>query len=157
MEIIPDLTPFASLCLEEFGNRYPQFTGYIKPSIFDDHEWSMEVPWPDGWESIGLRVGIRVTPYGEVFRVDLGNWDIEYLQREFINSEKLLLNAFKLIDEILAEKIVLIAKWISTGEYIGKWSDHSYLPYEDKELYGAKEIWMKSWRGTYNKVWNLNN
>ncbi len=152
---LTDLSPFASNCLQFIKENYPQFNEYIVPSDYNDNGWSSEIPWPNGWEAVGLMVGTRINLKWEVLRIDFGNMDDELFPHTYKNIEELLLEAGKIIDDILNENTVLIAKWIKPNEYIGKWTMRDYLPQNDKELWGAKEIWMRSWRGTYNQEWNL--
>jgi hypothetical protein len=112
MNKLPELSTFASTCLEFIKNKYPQFVQYIVPSDIYNNGWSLEVPWPDGWKGVGIIISTRINSRWEVLRIDFGNMDSELFSHTYKSINDLLEDASKIIDDILEEKTVLIAKWI---------------------------------------------
>jgi hypothetical protein len=155
MDKLPKLSSFASECLQYIMTKYPQFLDYIVPSDIYENGWSSEIPWPNGWESVGLMVSTRINYKWETLRIDFGNMDAELFPNTYKTIKELLHTARKIIDDIFSEKTVLIAKWGKYQGYIGKWANPNYLPENDTELWGSNEIWMRSWNGTYDKVWKI--
>jgi hypothetical protein len=155
MNKITNLSPFSSICLEYITKKYPWFTDYLIPSDVYDNGWSSEIPWPNGWEAVGLRVNTRINMKWEVLRIDFGNMDAELFPNAYRSIEELLQTASEIIEDIFCERTVLIAKWGKFQGYIGKWAKPDYLTENDNELWQATEIWMRSWNGTYNMEWKI--
>jgi hypothetical protein len=154
MPTIPGLTPHSQTCLELFLAHFPQFTPYVEPSKYDEGAWYAEMPWPDGWEAVGLCARTHGGIYGEEFRVDLGNWHTHFGDYDRSGAFDFLDNAFSLIQRILDEDQALIAVWIKPTEFVGWIRDSSFSP--DQELwdqYTGCEVWRRSWNGTYNAEW----
>ncbi len=158
MDKLTELSPFASTCLEFIKKEYPQFIQYIVPSDIYINGWSLEIPWPEKSENVGIIISVRMNRKWEVLRIDFGYMDAELFPHSYKTIEELLKDASKIIENILGEKTVLIDKWIKENEYFDRWFTPDYSPENDDEnrVYKIRKIRMRSWKGTYNKEWELN-
>jgi hypothetical protein len=155
MNKLSTLSSFSSTCLDYITTKYPMFNNYLLPSDLYEKGWSSEIPWPNGWENIGLRVSTIINMKWEVLRIDFGNMDAELFSYVYKSIEELLQDASQILDNIFSERIVLIAKWGKYQGYIGNWAKPDYTPKNDNQLLNATEIWMRSWKGTYNREWKI--
>jgi hypothetical protein len=110
-----NLTPYAATCLKLFLARFPQFEACVQPfekylggSRQEYIGWQAELPWPSDWEAVGLGVRARLSIYGETFRVLFGNSEDEYWDFDHKGSFEHLVTAFKFIDDVLDENLVLL-------------------------------------------------
>lgn len=78
MAMIQNLTPFSETCLKLFLERFPEFKPHVRASDYDKGAWQAEMPWPNGWDAVGLCARTWVSIYGEEFRVDIGNWHTHF-------------------------------------------------------------------------------
>jgi hypothetical protein len=151
---IPNLTPYAQTCLELLLARFPQFEPYVRPSDYDEGAWYAELPWPDGWEAVSLSARTHGGPYGEEFRIDIGNTHGHFGDYSGSGSFEFLKQAFELIDDFLNERLVLIVKWIERAEYVGQIEEPTYTPTEsDWAEHNVLRIWRRSWHGKHNREW----
>lgn len=151
---VPNLTHFSAVCLRLFLEQFPDFEPYVRLSEYEEGAWYAEMPWPDGWEGVGLCARTHGGHYGEEFRVDLGNYHQHFGDYEGSGTFEFLDEAFRLIERVLSEDEVLIAIWIGPSETVDTIRDSSFTPDEAMRAdYGDCEVWRRSWNGTHNAMW----
>ncbi len=150
---IPNLTAYSETCLKLLLTRFPQFEPFVRSSHYSGGAWYAEIPWPNGWDAVGLCAQTYSGHHGEEFRVDIGNWHTHFGDCSHIGSFDFLNEAFELIDNLMNEQQVMIAKWIQPSEFVAELASPDYCPVETDWTDDVQEIWRCSWHGTYNCKW----
>lgn len=150
---IPNLTAHSKACLNLLLTRFPQFEPFVKSSDYCKGAWYAEIPWLNGWDAVGLCAQTHDGHYGEEFRVDIGNWHTHFGDYVHTGNLDFLNEAFELIDDLLNERQVMVARWIRPSVFVAQLASPNYCPVEIDWEDDVRTIWKRSWHGTYNHEW----